>query len=148
MPRTAKSSRRDVSLAKSGPLRRLAAGGAVTAESVAAVEHGLPISVLSELRELLREDEIERLVIPRRTLAHRRLRGEPLSAEESDRALRIARVTELATAPLGPQDKAMAWLRHDHRLLDGRKPLDLSRTEAGARLIENMLARIAWGAAV
>jgi putative toxin-antitoxin system antitoxin component (TIGR02293 family) len=148
MPRTAKSSRRDVSLAKSGPLRRLAAGGAVTAESVAAVEHGLPISVLSELRELLREDEIERLVIPRRTLAHRRLRGEPLSAEESDRALRIARVTELATATLGTQDKAMAWLRHDHRLLDGRKPLDLSRTEAGGRLMENMLARIAWGAAL
>jgi putative toxin-antitoxin system antitoxin component (TIGR02293 family) len=115
---------------------------------VRAVERGLPITVLAELRELLREEEIERLVIPRRTLAHRRLRGEPLSAEESDRALRIARVTELATVTLGSDEKAMAWLRHEHRLLGGRKPLDLSRTEAGARLVENMLARIAWGAAV
>jgi putative toxin-antitoxin system antitoxin component (TIGR02293 family) len=148
MPRTARSSRRDVSMAKSGRLRRLAAGGAATAESVAAIEQGLPISVLSELRALLREDEIERLVIPRRTLAHRRLRGEPLSAEESDRALRVARMAELATATLGTEEKAMAWLRHEHRLLGGRKPLDLSRTETGARLVENMLARIAWGAAI
>lgn len=128
---------------------RLAAGGSSTAESVAAVERGLPISAIAELRHVLREEEVDRLVIPRRTLAHRRLRREPLSVEESDRALRLARVTTLAAATLGDEDKAMAWLRHEHRLLlGGRRPLDLSRTEAGARLVENMLARIAWGSAL
>ena len=112
------------------------------------MEQGLPISAIADLRHVLREDEVDRLVIPRRTLAHRRLRREPLSMEESDRALRLARVTTLAVTTLGDEDKAMTWLRHEHRLLGGRKPLDLSRTEAGARLIENILARIAWGSAL
>jgi putative toxin-antitoxin system antitoxin component (TIGR02293 family) len=133
---------------RASSLWQLAAGGSSTPESVAAVEKGLPISAIAELRHVLREEEVDRLVIPRRTLAHRRLRREPLSIEESDRALRLARVTTLAVATLGDEHKAMAWLRHEHRLLGGRKPLDLSRTEAGVRLIENVLARIAWGAAL
>ena len=131
-----------------GKLWQLAAGGSSTPQSVAAVERGLPVSAIADLRDVLREEEIDRLVIPRRTLAHRRLRHEPLSAEESDRALRLARVTTLAVATLGDEDKAMAWLRHGHSLLGGRKPLELSRTEAGARMIENILARIAWGSAL
>jgi len=133
---------------RSGELWRLAGVGNSTAETVAAIEHGLPISAITELRQVLREDEVDRLVIPRRTLAHRRLRGESLSMEESDRALRLARVTTLAATTLGNEDKAMAWLRHEHRLFGGRRPLDLARTEAGARLVENMLARIAWGSAL
>ncbi len=149
MARAAKaprSTRRDKG--RSGELWRLANVGSSTAESVAAIEQGLPISVITELRQVLREDEVDRLVIPRRTLAHRRLRRALLSVEESDRALRLARVTTLATTTLGDDERAMAWLRHEHRLLGGRKPLDLARTEAGARLIENMLARIAWGSAL
>jgi uncharacterized protein (DUF2384 family) len=31
--------------------------------------------------------------------------------------------------------------------LNGETPLDLARTEAGARVIETILAKIAWGAA-
>jgi putative toxin-antitoxin system antitoxin component (TIGR02293 family) len=148
MARTSRSSRPQPHPVRSGYLWRLAASGSSTAESVAAVERGLPLSAIAELRSVLREDEVDRLVIPRRTLAHRKLRREPLSIEESDRALRLARVTAVATVTLGSEDKAMAWLRHDHRLLEGRKPLELSRTEAGARLIENILARIAWGSAI
>jgi len=31
--------------------------------------------------------------------------------------------------------------------LDGRSPLDVARTDSGARLIEQILAKIDWGAA-
>ena len=97
MARTSRSSRPQPHPVRSGYLWRLAASGSSTAESVAAVERGLPLSAIAELRSVLREDEVDRLVIPRRTLAHRKLRREPLSIEESDRALRLARVTAFAT---------------------------------------------------
>lgn len=128
-------------------LWRLAAPGP-TPDAIRAVEQGLPIAAIDELRQVLRSDEIDRLVIPRRTLTHRRLHGEPLSAEESDRALRIARVIKAAAAALGSEVRALDWLRDEHDLLGGRVPLTLSKTDAGARLIENMLARLAWGAAL
>jgi putative toxin-antitoxin system antitoxin component (TIGR02293 family) len=57
-------------------------------------------------------------------------------------------VTRLAIEILGDEDKAMAWLNHEQRLLGGRKPIDVARTLAGARLIENILARISWGASL
>jgi uncharacterized protein (DUF2384 family) len=33
------------------------------------------------------------------------------------------------------------------RALDGARPIDLEATEVGARLVEQILAGIAWGAA-
>ena len=128
-------------------LWRLAAPGP-TPDAIRAVERGLPITTIDALRRVLRGDEIDRLVIPRRTLTHRRLHGEPLSAEESDRVLRIARVIKAASTALGSEARGLDWLRDKHDLLDGRAPLTLSKTDAGARLVENMLARLAWGAAL
>ena len=32
------------------------------------------------------------------------------------------------------------------RDMDGRPPMELIRTDAGARIVENLLARISWGA--
>ena len=128
-------------------LWRLAVPGP-TPDAIRAVEQGLPIAAIDELRQVLRGDEIDRLVIPRRTLTHRRLHGKSLSAEESDRVLRIARVIRAASAALGSEARGLDWLRDKHELLGGRAPLALSKTDAGARLVENMLARLAWGAAL
>ena len=33
-------------------------------------------------------------------------------------------------------------------MLDGRRPIDLIRTQVGARMVEELLASIAWGAAL
>ena len=41
-------------------------------------------------------DEIHRFVVPRRTLARRIAKGEPLTVAENDSALRLVRVMELA----------------------------------------------------
>jgi putative toxin-antitoxin system antitoxin component (TIGR02293 family) len=59
-----------------------------------------------------------------------------------------ARLLQHAIAAFGNEEKALAWLGRQHSLLGNRSPLEISRTEAGAQLVENLLARIAWGAAV
>src|SRR5438132_14241276 len=41
------------------------------------------------------DDEIYALIVPRRTLTHRRARREALSRDESDRAVRLARIAAL-----------------------------------------------------
>ena len=68
--------------------------------------------------------------------------------EESDRAVRLARVRALAEEALANRHKADLWLHRELSLLDGRRPIDLIRTQAGTRMVENLLASIAWGAAL
>jgi uncharacterized protein (DUF2384 family) len=45
----------------------------------------------------------------------------------------------------GDAQKANRWLRENLAILDGKPPLE--RTESGARVVEQMLAKIDWGAA-
>ena len=114
---------------------------------VQAVRDGLPVASLDALVELggLSSDEATRLVIPRRTLAHRRKRRQPLSVEESDRLARVARAIALAEETMQDPAKAHAWLRRPNRALGNERPLDLLATEGGARLVEQTLGRIAHG---
>jgi putative toxin-antitoxin system antitoxin component (TIGR02293 family) len=95
----------------------------------------------------LSEQEIERFVIPQRTRRHRAERNQPLTVEESDRAVRLLRVQTLAEETFGNHEKASRWLRRALTELDGETPLVIAQTEAGARVIETILGKIAWGAA-
>lgn len=85
------------------------------------------------------------LVAPARTLAHRRANAEPLTIEESDRAVRLARVVAQADAVFGNQEKAMNWLRHSLKRFEGRTPLEMLATDVGSRLVEEALAQIDEG---
>jgi putative toxin-antitoxin system antitoxin component (TIGR02293 family) len=110
------------------------------------VEQRLPLSSLDSLTSAgLSDDEIYTYVLPRRTLVHRRSKQEPLTHEESDRAVRIARITSLAEEVFGNDAKAARWLRKSKQRFDGRTPLDLLRTESGARLVEEMLLQLDYG---
>jgi putative toxin-antitoxin system antitoxin component (TIGR02293 family) len=91
--------------------------------------------------------EIEHFVIPGRTLRHREARKEPLTVEESDRLVRLARVQAIAEDVLGDQEKANLWLRAGLGILGGQAPIEVARTESGARVVEQLLAKIDWGAA-
>src|SRR5262249_59278913 len=76
----------------------------------------------------------------------RRIRGrEPLTVEETDRAVRLARVAELAERIFGDKAKAHRWLRKPKRTLSQATPLTYLASEAGARLVEDMLYRIDYG---
>ena len=91
------------------------------------------------------QDEIFALVVPKRTFARRVKRGEPLTVEETDRAVRLARVAELAERIFGDKGKAHRWLRKPKRALSHATPLAYLASEAGARLVEDMLYRIDSG---
>lgn len=90
-------------------------------------------------------DEISALVVPMRTLARRAKLGEPLTVEETDKALRLQRVADLAAKVFGDPAKAYRWLRKTKRSLEGSAPLEFLASEAGGRLVEDMLLRIDTG---
>ncbi len=118
------------------------------ADLALAVRRRLPLVALKGLAAAgLTEQEIERFVIPQRTRRHRAEKKQPLTIEESDRAVRLLRIQTVAEETFGSQKKASRWLRRPLAELNGETPLDIAQTEAGARVIETILAKIAWGAA-
>jgi putative toxin-antitoxin system antitoxin component (TIGR02293 family) len=110
------------------------------------VEDQLTPKVIQRLIEMgLGRPEIDALIIPLRTLQHRRSRHEKLSVEESDRVIRLIRVLSAAETVYGSRERALAWLRRPHPRLDGRNPLSLLRTDTGARIVEELLIQIDEG---
>ncbi|HEX3666115.1 MAG TPA: antitoxin Xre/MbcA/ParS toxin-binding domain-containing protein [Rhizomicrobium sp.] len=99
------------------------------------------------LRAGISEQEIDRFVIPQRTRRHRAEKKQPLTVEESDRAVRLVRIQTLAEETFGNREKAHTWLRRPLAELSCEPPLDVAQTDSGARIIETILAKIAWGAA-
>ena len=70
-----------------------------------------------------------------------------LTAEQSDRLLRVARVLAAAEETFGNRDNAAAWLRRPTQVLAGESPIDLLDTDEGAREVETLLGRIGHGIA-
>ena len=67
----------------------------------------------------------------------------PLS--ESDHIMRFARIWSLAVEVFESADGARAWLKESALGLGGRIPLDVAKSEAGAREVETLLRRIDYG---
>lgn len=99
-------------------------------------------AIKSLVRSGLRESEVYQLILPRRTLAHRIARQERLSRDESDRVIRVARLTAFAEQVFGEWERAWRWMRKAKRGFNGKAPLELLATEAGARLVEEAISRI------
>jgi len=112
------------------------------------VEERLPSGVIDAIRESgLTDEEVYALIVPRRTLTHRRTRREALSSSESDRVVRIVRVLALCEKVFGEPNRCWRWLRQAKQQFKGRTPLELLATEAGGRLVEELLYRIDDGMA-
>jgi putative toxin-antitoxin system antitoxin component (TIGR02293 family) len=108
--------------------------------------HRIEAHTLAELaRHGYSEDEVFALVVPKRTLARRKAANEPLTIEETDKALRLARIATQAERVFGDAGKAHRWLRKAKRELRGETPLACLVSEAGARVVEEMLFRIEHG---
>ena len=90
------------------------------ADLALAVRNRLPLAALAGLAQAgLSQTEIDRLTIPQRTRRHRAARRQPLTVEESDRAVRLLRVQTLAEETLADNEKANRWLRDALTELDG-----------------------------
>lgn len=110
------------------------------------IENGLPTKVINHLIERgLTRSEVFDTIIPLRTWKHRRSRREPLSREESERAIRTAKILARAQAVMGDEAAALDWLRTPKRRFEGRPPIQMLSTEAGGRLVEQMLIQIDQG---
>lgn len=112
------------------------------------VRSGLPagsIPALAEKLHLGNNALSRKLGIPQRTLTRRLSQGSTLTPAESDRAVRMARVYANAVEMIGDRDKAIEWLSTPNRALGGERPLDQLDTDMGARMVEDILGRIAYG---
>jgi putative toxin-antitoxin system antitoxin component (TIGR02293 family) len=111
------------------------------------IERGVPLRALEDFSiysGLPLKDLLE-VVIPARTLKHRRQRQEPLNLDESDRLARVARLYELGVRVFGNADKARRWLSKPKIRFEERTPLVMMRTELGGRQVEEMLIQIDEG---
>ena len=119
------------------------------AELDALVSHGLPKNALKASVNFvcLNNEERKQLlyrIIPEATYKRRR---DKLSAEESERAERLARVYATAQYVWDSDDDARTFLHTPHPLLQDRTPLDVSMTELGARRVEELLWQLYYGIA-
>jgi len=113
-----------------------------------AVRKGLPagsITALAGKLHLATSDLSRKLGIPQRTLTRRLSQASLLTPAESDRTVRMARVFANAVEMIGDRDTAISWLNTPNRALGGERPLDLLDTDVGARMVEDILGRIAYG---
>jgi putative toxin-antitoxin system antitoxin component (TIGR02293 family) len=114
---------------------------------LADVERGVPLATLDEFstHSGIPLKDILEAVIPLRTLKHRRERKESLNIDESDRLARVARLYDLAVRVFGNPEKARRWLTRPKDRFDGRTPVNMMRSEAGGRGVEEMLYQIDEG---
>jgi putative toxin-antitoxin system antitoxin component (TIGR02293 family) len=119
-------------------------------ELAEAVRAGLPSSaldfVLEELGQWLgSQAALYEVIGSARTLQRRRSARSDLSAAESDRLARLARLVVRAEEALGDTERAGRWLIQPNRALGGQRPLSLLDSDAGSRAVERVLSRIEHG---
>jgi len=110
------------------------------------IERQLEPPVIQRLLDMgFTRDEVHSLIIPARTLQHRRSRKERLTVEESDRVIRTLRVLWAAEGVYESRERALEWLRQPNPRLGGRSPISLLKTDTGARIVEELLGQIDEG---
>jgi putative toxin-antitoxin system antitoxin component (TIGR02293 family) len=111
------------------------------------VEAGVSVTTMASFvaSSGLQLNEMYDVVIPARTLKHRRARKESLTRDESDKLARLIRIYDQAVRVLGEKEKALHWLRKPLRRFTGRSALQMLRTEFGARMVEEVLGQIDHG---
>lgn len=111
------------------------------------VAAGLPYAALERLQRRygLATRDLTDVILPVRTLTRRRISGR-LTTEESDRVLRVARLMHRATTLFNNDpEAAKAWMTSTQPSLGDAVPLALTKTEVGAREVEDALLRIEDG---
>lgn len=110
------------------------------------IETGLPLKVIPRLIQRgLSKEEVFSIIVNPRTLKHRRSKSQPLSKEESERAIRAVRILARSQAVFGDEASALRWLRAPKTRFEGRAPMQMLPTEPGGRLVEEMLIQIDEG---
>ena len=119
-----------------------------TQDLIHRVERGFSYQAFEKMRTLLDLSASELallLQIPQRTLTRRRQTGK-FAPDESERILRLSRVLDAAVELFeGDRRAAVEWLRSPNRVIGGEAPLQMARTEIGAREVEGVIGRLEYG---
>ncbi len=119
-----------------------------TVRLVERVERGFSYRELEHLRDnvgLSRSDLADLVKVKPRTL-DRRKKEDHLLPEESDRLLRVSRVFGKALELFeGDPKAAREWLSSPQTALGGAVPLDIAKTDIGAREVEALVGRLEHG---
>ncbi len=94
----------------------------------------LPIPALADL-----------VLMSTRTLERRIAENATLPVTESERVVRVGRIYTKAREVFEDDEEAAHWLNEPLGSLGGRTPLEVIRTEPGARAVEQVLGRIEHG---
>ena len=111
------------------------------------VERGVPLSALEDFSAYsgIAVKDLLEVVIPARTLKHRRQNNEPFSVIEADRLARVARMYELAVKVYGDREDGHKWLCARRRRFDGRNALAMLETEVGGHAVAEALIQLDEG---
>lgn len=113
------------------------------------VRHGAPLKVISKLEQVYAASQKELsdyLSIPPSTINRRKQRGEHLNSQETDRAVRYARLYRLAKDMMkGNESATLRWLKSPKKILGGETPMERATTEAGVAEVEQLIGRIRHG---
>lgn len=86
-----------------------------------------------------------RMVVPDRTFERRLSENQVLKIDEADAIFRLIRVRDHALRVFDTRDRAERWLGLPNPELDGSRPIEMARTDIGAREVEGVLGRIEHG---
>jgi putative toxin-antitoxin system antitoxin component (TIGR02293 family) len=115
------------------------------------IEGGLPVTSLERLSRRIRPDDsaFKYRIVPKATLSRRQAKSRSrLSAEESAKLVRLARIWTFAKKVWGDEQAASRFLFAPHMLLRGKRPIDVVLgNEVGAEIVEEVLGRLQHGTA-
>jgi putative toxin-antitoxin system antitoxin component (TIGR02293 family) len=122
-----------------------------TLDLAEAVNNGLSVDAIDRLCKLIapEDSKLRHLIVPKATLARRHRGRGRLSAEESNRLARLARLWAFALDVWKSAKAAQRFLAEPHPLLRGRAPRELAiESDFGARAVEDLLGGLKFGTAV
>jgi putative toxin-antitoxin system antitoxin component (TIGR02293 family) len=143
------SQRRFVMIAPESIAEILGLGSSIRSVSQleSAVSAGLPKRALERLSARLHQDRsaasaYKYKVVPAATWKRRTKR---LSVDESEKTERLARALAAAEQVWDDREQAREWMNKPHRELGDRAPVEVARTELGARRVEALLEKLYFG---
>lgn len=114
-----------------------------------AVFRGLPIGALERIALQVAPNDVsfKHRLVPKATLERRRKSPTKLlTADESDRLARLAKVYAFALSIFKEPEKVREFLNYPHAMLDGKAPVDVVLANGpGADVVINILGRAAYG---
>ena len=115
--------------------------------ATALVQKGLPwaeVEFLAETLGVTLAEFAELLGVSQPTFFRRR-KQKRFTPDESDHIMRFARLWSMSLETFEDEEGARAWLKSPAMGLKGQVPLDVAKTETGAREVEALLQRIDYG---